>query len=134
MKKDKIEKLKTEKLISLPDVIIITAVILVALFVLFFVATDKTQNPQYNIYVENELYQTGSLSESAEIQIPTTDGGYATLIVEDGAIHMHDGNCADGLCEKQGEISTSASRIICLPNKIVVEITGGESGEIDAVS
>ncbi len=129
----KIEKLKSEKYIKISDVIVIAAVVCAILLLLFFTSYQTVENPQYNIYVENSLYQTGSLSEDAEIII-TTENGTAIFVVENGSIHMHDATCPDGLCVSQGEISTSANKIICLPLKIVCEITGGAESEIDAVA
>ncbi|MFI3163101.1 MAG: NusG domain II-containing protein [Bacillota bacterium] len=129
----KIQKLKNEKFFKISDVIIIAVVVFAILILLYFTNFASVENPQYNIYVENELYQTGSLSEDAEIII-TTENGTAIFHVENGAIHMHEATCPDGLCIEQGEISSTSSKIICLPLKIVCEITGGAESEIDAVS
>ncbi len=131
--KNKIEKLKNEKFLKVSDVIIIAEVICAILVLLFFTNYQTFENPQYNIYVENELYQTGSLNEDAEITI-TTDNGRATFVVENGSIHMREATCPDGLCVAQGDISNSSNKIICLPLKIVCTITGGNSSGIDAVS
>ncbi len=130
---NKIEKLKNEKFFQISDVIIISAVVLAILVLFFFTSFVSLENPQYNIYVENELYQTGSLAEDTEIIIET-ENGTAIFHVENGTIHMHEATCPDGLCISQGEISTTSSKIICLPLKIVCEITGGTESEIDAVS
>ncbi len=129
----KIEKLKNEKFFKISDAVIIAVVVFAILILLFFTSFSSTENPQYNIYVENKLYQTGSLAEDAEIIIETSNGS-ATFRVENGSIHMHEATCPDGLCISQGEISNSSSKIICLPLKIVCEITGGMESDIDAVS
>lgn len=129
----KIEKLKSEKFVKKTDLIIISAVILLALFFLLFSNITTSENSQYTIYVENQLYQTGSLNEDAEI-IVQSSSGEVTFVVENGEIYACCASCADGLCEKQGRISQNGSKIICLPNKIVAEISGGADDGIDAVS
>ncbi len=129
----KIEKLKNEKFFKISDAIIIAVVVSAILILLFFTSFQSLENPQYNIYVENQLYQTGSLAEDTEIVIKT-ENGTAIFHVENGSIHMHEATCPDGLCIEQGEISTTSSKIICLPLKIVCEITGGAESGIDAVS
>ena len=45
---------------------------------------------------------------------------------------LKDTSCPDHLCEKMGRISSSGQSIICLPNRVVVEITGAAQ-EYDAV-
>ncbi len=128
-----VSKIKNEKWLSIPDVIIIAVVIVFAVLLLVFCNFSTADNAKYNIYVENQLYKTGSLCDDCEIEVETQNGT-SILVVANGKIHMEHGNCPDEFCEKQGEISSSQSKIICLPNKIVVEIVGGEKTNIDAVS
>lgn len=56
-----------------------------------------------------------------------------TVVVESGSVRIAESNCKDGTCVKSGAITRAGQRIICLPNKIVVELIGksdldGESG------
>lgn len=56
-----------------------------------------------------------------------------TVVIENGSVRVINSTCADGICEKSGAITRAGQRIICLPNKTVVELIGesdldGESG------
>lgn len=66
-----------------------------------------------------------SVTESYTIDL---DGN--VIFVENGYISMKSADCPDKLCIKQGKISEIGS-IVCLPNKVIIEID--RSGEVDAV-
>ena len=50
-----------------------------------------------------------------------------------GKVKMIDTNCRGGDCLHEGEISKTGETIICLPNKVVIEIIGVKE-DFDAVS
>ena len=55
------------------------------------------------------------------------------IVAEKGRIRVLEASCPDQVCVNQGWISDSTLPIVCLPNKLVIEIVGGES-ELDAVT
>lgn len=59
--------------------------------------------------------------------------GTNVLMVEDGAIHVESATCANKDCIHQGAISEPGQQIICLPNKMWVEIVheGDADGTMD---
>lgn len=59
--------------------------------------------------------------------IVTGEAGSNTIAVEQGRIRVTEADCPDHVCVNQGWISDSALPIVCLPNKLVIEIIGGES-------
>ena len=53
-------------------------------------------------------------------------GGFPnTIEVEHGRIRVREAGCPDQVCVGQGYISDGTVPIVCLPNKLVIEITGG---------
>ena len=61
-----------------------------------------------------------------------TDTGFInTLVIENGKADMISADCPDKLCVKQHAISSNGETIVCLPNKVVVEIEDGESSQFD---
>ncbi len=56
--------------------------------------------------------------------------GY-TLFVEirNGEVTVTEADCPDRVCVRTGKISRAGQSIICVPAKIVIEVTGGEPGE-----
>ena len=57
-------------------------------------------------------------------EIAQEDGSVNIIAVEDGAVYMKEANCRDGLCIRQGKMKNGAKTIVCLPHKLVVQLTG----------
>ena len=47
---------------------------------------------------------------------------------------MEEADCPDRLCMRRGAIRYAGDSIICLPNKVVVEISGEDALNLDAVA
>ncbi len=92
-------------------------------------SSDKTQ---VLITVEGKVYGTYPLSKDKTINIEQ-DGRFNQVVIEDGQVHMHEANCDNQLCVRQGTISKSSIPIVCLPNMVVVTIVNGEE-EVDVLS
>ena len=58
--------------------------------------------------------------------------GNALLVIEGGRAHLENAPCPLKICEAMGPIDRSGQVIVCLPNRIVVKVSGPE--EVDAVS
>lgn len=54
------------------------------------------------------------------------NGGSNVLIIEDGCAYMREASCPDGLCIKQGRIHLNGQSLVCLPNRLVVTVKGGQ--------
>ena len=48
-----------------------------------------------------------------------------TILVERGSIRVERADCPDQICVHQGAISDGTAPIVCLPNRLIIEITGG---------
>lgn len=83
------------------------------------------------VKVDGELEGTYSLHENQEIEI---NGGSNILVIKDGEADMTWADCPDKLCVKQKSVSKKNENIICLPNKVIVEVESDESSEYDAVT
>ena len=82
------------------------------------------------ITVDGEEYGTYSLAEDQQIEINGTN----TCEISDGEVRMVQADCPDQLCVNQRAVSRQGESIICLPNKVIVEVESSESSELDAVT
>ena len=84
-------------------------------------ASDKQM---LKISVDGEVCGEYSLKDKQEIKIE-----------EDGTVSMTEADCPDQLCVKQGKIKAFGESIICLPNKVVLEIVteNKKAEEIDSI-
>ena len=62
--------------------------------------------------------------------------GRSTFQVSDGRIRMVRSACRDKICVGVGWIDTPGRSIVCLPNRIVIRVTGkrGGGGKVDSVT
>ena len=81
------------------------------------------------VYHDGELIKTIDLSIN-DRYVVNGDNGDVVIVVNDGKIKVDEENSPLHLCSKQGYISNTYESIVCLPNKIVINISGDE---LDAV-
>ena len=61
--------------------------------------------------------------------------GPSTFEVKEGRVRMVKSSCRDKICIGMGWIDTDGRSIVCLPNRVVIRVTGKrKSGKIDAVT
>lgn len=82
------------------------------------------------VTIDGEVYGSWPLSEDRTVEI----GDGNRLVIRDGKADMVWADCPDKLCVNQKAISREGESIICLPNKVVISIVGGEEREVDAVT
>ena len=108
------------------DVVLIVLLLALIALSLYF-ALSPTTGEKVEIYVNGDLYDALPLSKDAKVMLE-----HITVIVEDGSVHVEDADCRDKICEKRGSISKSGQTIVCLPNRVVIKVSG--KGEVEAIS
>ncbi|WP_236616476.1 NusG domain II-containing protein [Schnuerera ultunensis] len=63
-----------------------------------------------------------------------TQYGYNLIELGDGMVRVIEADCPDQLDVKQGYISKVGEVIVCLPNRLVIEIKGMDEGDVDYIS
>ena len=84
------------------------------------------------VSVDGKTYGVYSLNKNQTIEIKQ-DKSINKITIKDGHVQMSDSTCKNQICVKTGEISNTSQSIVCLPNKVMVEIVRGEA-QFDAVS
>lgn len=113
------------------DWILIAAVLAMSVIFLgvhFFRPQQK--NGMAVVTIDGEEFGSWPLSENHTVEI----GDGNRLVIKDGKADMVWADCPDKLCVNQRAISRGGESIICLPNKVVISIVGGEEQEVDAVT
>lgn len=85
------------------------------------------------VYIDGEAVASYPLQEDGEYAIET-ERGRNLLVIKDGKADVTEADCPDELCVKQHSIHKTGETIVCLPNRVVVEIEGGLDNELDAVT
>lgn len=106
------------------------ALILALLLFLFFRVEERNSLPQNaEIYYQGQLYQTVPLGKDQLIPI-----GNNLLEIKKGQVLMIAADCPDQVCLKTGAISRQGQLICCLPNQILVRLSGGQKEGLDAIT
>ena len=71
------------------------------------------------------------MNEDREVSI---NGGTNILRIRNGRAKMIEADCPDQLCVDQRAVSADNESIICLPNRVIVEIQSRQESEYDAVT
>ena len=130
MKESKTPESKGKKRI-IADAILVCSLLAVSLSVFLNIIFNglyltRRDGAYARVTVDGDEVARYSLSDDGEYPL---NGGTNLLVISGGQAHVEYASCPDGLCINQGEISMSGERIVCLPNRVMVEIVGSDSRE-----
>ena len=89
------------------------------------------------VTLDGEVVEEIDLSAVTEGYTFTVEGpgGFSnTIEVEPGRIRVREAGCPDQVCVHQGYISDGTVPIVCLPNRLVIEIISGGGDSLDAAA
>lgn len=110
----------------------LVAAILILVGILWAVTSlsKKEEGSTLRISVDNEIYGTYSLSDNQEIKIGNTN----VCKIENREAVMISGECPDQVCVHSNPISKKGETIVCMPNRVVLEITEGADADVDIIA
>lgn len=94
------------------------------------------ERPMARITLDGALVEEidlNSVTQPRSFPVEDGAGGSNTILVEPGRIRVSGANCPDQICVAQGFISDGAVPIVCLPHRLMIQITGGGE-ELDAAA
>ena len=89
----------------------------------------NSKEQKLRITVSGEEYGTYSLEEDQVIKVGDTN----ICEIKDKKVSMLSADCPDQLCIHQRTIQLQGETIVCLPNKVVLEITGTKQTDQEAL-
>ncbi len=120
------------KIIKKADIILFLILLVfgIALSLLSFANAETGKTVE--VSVDGKLYGTYLLSENQTIEIKQKDS-INKITIKDGYVQMSYSSCKNQVCVHDGKISKTNQSIVCLPNRVMIQITGGKE-EFDAVT
>lgn len=114
------------------DKILLVIILVLALGIFGMRFAMKDQGQAYvTIRIDGEVKATYLLSEDREI---TTEDGTNLISIKNGQVDMLEASCPDQLCVNQRAVSQNNESIICLPNKVIVQVTSQNEAKYDAIT
>lgn len=116
-----------KKLITKKDFILLVVVLIIGVAGISFM-NSANQGTTAQIKVDGKVDETIQLDgESFEKEI-----NGVIICCENGEIYVKESSCPDKVCVRSGRISKAGEGIICVPNRVAVEISGEK--QLDALT
>jgi hypothetical protein len=75
---------------------------------------------------DGEVYARAPLGVDALLEVVAPDGAVINAArISGGRVFMEYADCPDGLCLRHGALRSGQDVIVCLPNRVTVQISGG---------
>mgnify|MGYP000075787277 FL=1 len=120
------------KIIKKADIVLFVCLVLAGAVMSLAALTSGKEGANVVITVDGSVYGTYPLSEDREITV-SRNGHMNKITIKDNTVQMSEADCSNRLCIKTGRISRTNEAIVCLPNRVMVKITGGDS-DVDVIT
>ena len=119
------------KILTKADIVLFICLISLGIALAGFSVAGDVTGEKAVVTVDGKLYGTYDLSKDQTVTIEQ-NGHTNEFSIKNGQVQMTRSTCKNHICIQEGAISHTSQRIVCLPNRVMIEIQGG--GEFDAVS
>lgn len=116
MNPDKLDKARRSKPFRPADIIVYAVAVLITVLAVVFSYSAKGMTVEILFEGKTLRYP---LSENRIL-----DTGHLKVFVMDGKVWIEDSDCPDKVCEHTGKIAYENQTIVCVPNKVIVRISG----------
>lgn len=121
------------------DKVLIVVVVILTIVSLGFIKSQAFSNEEKFVSIQIDGKEVKKIIFDSEIigkTIPIeSEYGFNLVEISDQKVRVVEANCPDKIDVKRGYISKIGETIICLPNKMIVEIKGmDKDSEIDIMN
>lgn len=109
------------------DIILAVFLIAAGFIISYVLSFGQTEGDELLITADGKTFGVYSLFENREVVIKQ-NSHTNKVTIKDGVVSMKFSDCKGQDCVHQADISKTGENIICLPNRVVLEITGGDEG------
>ncbi len=120
-------------MIKKADVVLFLLILVFGLAVTWWSLSQNQAGQQVVVTVGGQIYGTYDLSMDQEIQV-IQDDHLNYITIKDGKVSMSFSDCSNQVCVHTGWISETKDTIVCLPNKVVIEIQSEKGGTVDVIT
>ena len=113
--------MQTKKVIN--DIILISLILLLTLTIFIVFKLNSKDGNFVKVSVNGEITNNYPLDQDIKTVIKSGNNFENLLVIEDGTAFVKSANCRDKICVHHKKISKTGETIVCLPHKVVIEIT-----------
>ncbi len=107
--------------VRIPDVILITALILAAAVSFPLLASNRSGTVQ--VFRVDRLVAEYPLNENRRFSV-SGDIGQVDIEINQGKARICDASCANKLCVHAGSIAQPHQMVLCAPNRVMITVSG----------
>ena len=121
------------KIITPGDKILVGFILVLGIISLIALSHLRQPGDLVTIEVDGQVIHQVDLNISREIKVKGPIGETTIKINQNSARVVHS-DCPEKICVKTGKIHLAGEMIVCVPNKVVVKITGGQKNQFDVIT
>ena len=107
------------------DIIIFAVLLCISAIIICALFLFSSNGKAVRIEVDSKTVSSLPLDEDTLYEVKINGKTTNTVRIKDGKAEVISADCPDKICVNHRAISKSGESIICLPNKVVVSIEGG---------
>ena len=120
-------------MIKKADIALFFIILILGLMLSWVSLTSDLSGDKVLVTVDNRDYGIYNLYEDQDIEIVQDNGHTNHITIKDGKVSMSYSTCKNQICVNTKAITESKDTIVCLPNRVMIEITG-KGGGADVIS
>jgi hypothetical protein len=106
------------------DVLLIAALLALPGWALVRSWRASREQPVAHIYQNNRLLGVYQLDRDQTITVGDKARPDMTIEIKGGAISVAESDCPKGVCKHAGWVRTSGRSIMCVPNRVLIQLKG----------
>lgn len=110
------------------DVLLIAALLALPGWALVRSWRAAREQPVAYIYQDNRLLGAYQLDREQVILIGDQTRPDMKIEIKGGAIRVAESDCPKGICKQAGWVRTPGRTIICVPNRVLIQLKGEQKG------
>ena len=116
------------------DIIVISMLLIFSLGFAFYISvfTSKVRGNTLIVEQDSKVIHTLPLDEDIEIKVDYNNH-YNIIQIKDGKAMVSKADCRDQICTYMAPISDEGESIICLPNRLYLEVASTDDPTTEAI-
>lgn len=120
-------------MIKKADIILFFFILIFGFLISWWSLSGNAEGQRAVITVDGQIYGVYDLSENQVIEV-NQNGHQNYITIKDGLVSMSFSDCRNQVCVNSAPISQTKDTIVCLPNKVLIEIQSEEGGDVDVIT
>ena len=110
------------------DILLCLVLVCLALIGFVIFKLNLKDGSYVNVIIDGKVTQSFSLNKDVNTVLLTKNGNN-TLVIKNNEAFIQNADCPDKICVNHKKISKTGETIVCLPHKLVIEITENNNND-----